>query len=485
MRNMMRAVAASVLLAAPAAGVAQSASELDPVAVARADWLEVATEHFTILTDATEGVAMGVGRRLEEFCDMLHTLHTGLRNYPALPTVIYVFRDRSEMAAFSPEGVENVAGFSTVGPGRNLFVMNAEVEGTSRASVVCHEFTHVFLNSNFSEMPVWMNEGLAEYYQTFRRRGRRAEFGHVIAGPSEWLESHPWTDLSMLFAMNTAAHAYQRDNDLRSTMYAQGWAIIHYLEADAARAVRLDSVLVAMRRGTPARVAFRAQFPADEWPALIDEVKRYVHDGALEPRAVNVSSEVDRREPRARTLSDSQAMLWLGDLMLSLGPGRERGASALYRAALAEEPALARAQAGLGYVADRSSDTSKAEAAYSDAARLAPGDARSALLAGLGRLQRAAHLSDSSSVSHTEIEQCLTSARQSLKRCLESDHDNPEALGALGLTFTWLGEAPEEAIRGLSAAVDALPAYSQFRAALKTARELRAREYSEAGKPEH
>jgi tetratricopeptide (TPR) repeat protein len=484
LRGVRQALAAGVLFVAPFALVARAAAEVDPIAVAKADWHEVATRHFTILTDAPEGIAMGAGRRLEDFCEMLHTLHPGLRNIPALPTVIYVFRDRAEMATFSPTTLENVAGFSTVGPGRNLFVMNAEVEGTDRASVVCHEFTHVFLNSNFSEMPVWMNEGLAQYYQTFRLRGRRAEFAHAIEGPPEWLESHAWADFDLLFAMNTAARAYQRDNELRSTMYAQGWATIHYLGADPARAARLDSVLVAMRHGTPARMAFRAQYPVDQWPQLIEAVKRHVHDGAFDARAVSLSAATEAAGPRERTLSAPEATQWLGDLMLSLGPGRQPGAVALFRSAVEGDPSLARAQASLGYLADRASDTLKAEAAYSAAERLAPRDARVALLTGLGRLQRAVLLGDSSA-DPGDIERCLALARRDLQRCIGSEPDNPEALGALGLTVTWLGEASEDAIRDLTAAVDALPAYPQYRAALKAAREMQARVPASPAKSEH
>src|SRR5262249_16196135 len=158
---------------------------------------------------------------------------------------IYVFRNRAEMAAFTPMGVESIEGFSTAGIGRNVFVMNAEVEGSDRSSVVCHEFTHVFVRSNFADMPLWLNEGLAEYYQSFRLPGHKAEFGHDFEGASYWLGEHEWADIDLLFAMKGASEAYRKDNELRTTTYAEGWAITHYLRSDPGRAAQFDSILSA------------------------------------------------------------------------------------------------------------------------------------------------------------------------------------------------------------------------------------------------
>lgn len=450
---------------------------VDPRPLADLTWTEVRTEHFTIVTDATEGAAMNIGRRLEDFARLLRTLHPGLRVFPSLPTDIYVFRSDAEMKDFTPSGTESISGYSTAGPGRSLFVTSAEVESDERAQVVCHEFTHLFIDANFADMPLWLNEGLAQYYQTFRLRGQRAEFGHPIDWRMEWLESHPLASLEMLFAMKTRAHAYQMANELRTTTYSEGWAIVHYLKADPARSTRFDSVLVSMRRGTPAPTAFRAQFPSEQWEAMVHDVQQYIHNGMLRNASVSLAT-VDAPEPRSRTLADGDALAALGDLSLALRA--DDNATALYQAALERQAGQARAQAALGYIADRGGDSTKAEAAYVKAAPGTASDVRVPLLAGMGTLERAHRAYAAANQASDAYTACVLAARARFARCLEIDPRQPEALGGLGITYIARGEAPDEAVRALEAATEALPSYEGYRNALRDAREIHASRHDEA-----
>lgn len=464
----IRALAAAIAVAGAVSLV--RGEGLDPGPLAAATWTEVRTEHFTIVTDAPGSNAGSIGRRIEEFAYFLRALNPGLRVYPSLPTDIYVFRSDEEMKQFTPHGAENISGYSSAGPGRSLFVTSAETDNEERAQVVCHEYTHLFIGTNFTDTPVWLNEGLAQYYQTFRQRGRHAEFGHELDGRREWLDSHPPVSLEVLFAMKTSARAYQADNDLRTTTYVEGWGIVHYLKADPARAARFDSVLVHMRRGATAPAAFREQFPSDHWEALVHDVQQYVHTGMLRNNSVTLEP-ADVQDTRDRTLSDGDALAALGDLSLALNADDD--ATALYKAALEREPGHARAQAALGYLADRAGDSARAEAAYVKAVPAAGKDVRVPLLAALGTLQRAHRVYEATKEPSSAYEAYVLAARARFRRCLEIDPHHPEALGGLGITFLELGEVPDEAVHALEAATDALPSYAGYRTALRSAREAR------------
>ena len=466
----VRALGAAVMAALAVSPVRGEA--LDPGPLAAANWTEVRTEHFTIVTDAAASAAGSIGRRLEDFADLLQTLYPGLRAFPALPTDVYVFRSDAEMKDFTPKGVESISGYSMAGTGRSLFVTSAEIESEERGQVICHEFTHLFIGANFADMPLWLNEGLAQYYQTFRQRGgRRADFGHELEGRAEWLDSHPYASLEVLFAMNTQAHAYQLANELRTTSYTEGWAIVHYLRADRARAARFDSVLVAMRRGVAAPTAFRAQFPSDQWEALIRSVQQYVHTGMLQNSSVTLAAQNDQ-DTRDHPLSDADALAALGDLALALNA--DDNATALYKAALEREPGHARAQAALGYLADRAGDSARAEAAYVKAVPAAGKDVRVPLLAALGTQERAHRVYEATKEPSDAYESYVLAARARFRRCLEIDPHHPEALGGLGITFLELGVVPDEAVHALEAATDALPSYDGYRRALRSAREAHA-----------
>jgi tetratricopeptide (TPR) repeat protein len=325
-----------------------------------------------------------------------------------------------------------------------------------------------------------LNEGLAQYYQSFRLRGHKAEFGHDYEGASYWLETHEWAEFYLLFAMKGASEAYRKDNELRTTTYAEGWAIAHYLQSEPGRAARFDSVLSAMHRGVTPMLAFRGQFPPDEWPTMIQDMKKYIHDGMLSPRTLLLSGPADEPELQGRAVPTAEALMRLGDLMMMLGEGRGASAKGLYQAALKQSGDLAQAHAAIGYLADRSGDSAKAEAAYSKAEAIAPRDARVALLAGLGTMSRAARLFEDPNTTPDAKRTCLLVARAHLEGYIHSGGTNPEALGTYGLTFVLLGEAPDQALRALEVAADELPSYTHFQAALRTARALNAGETTAA-----
>jgi hypothetical protein len=450
-----------------------AAEPLDLSALGKENWIEVRTQHFNILCDAPEGTAIGIGRRLEQFTGMLQTLHPNLRAHPAQPVDIYIFRDQKQMARFAPSQVENFSAMANTGLGHSLFIMDGQVEGSDRANLVCHEFTHLFLNANFAEMPLWLNEGLAQYYATFRQRGSRAECGHPRDGSVYWLKTHEYADLNLLFAMKPEAAAYQGSNELRTTTYAQGWAITHYLMAAPDRATKMDSVLGALRKGTPARVAFRAGFPVEQWPQLIQDVKRYLKDDMLEPRSIPLPEELQLAATNSRPVGAAEAFSRLGEMLLMMGPDRLADADTLCSTALAMDSTLARARIVAGYIADVRGASARAESCYVRAEAQAPGDARVALLAGLGTFVRYRRMHDSSPVSPSDITAQLPSARRHFELCLRAEPGNPEALGSLGLVALMEERVSDQEYRGLEVAVEALPARRDFAWALDRARELR------------
>ena len=461
-----------------------SAAPLDVDALAKRDWVEVRTPHFRLLTDAPENSASGLGVRLEQFSEFLHVVHPGLRNRPVLPVDVYVFRDLEDMRAFSPTTLENVQGFATTTIGRNVFVMNAGGEGPDRDHVLCHEYTHLFLNANFSGLPIFLNEGLAEYYETFRPRGDRAEFAHRQEWMQQWLAQHAYVDLDLLFAMNTQAPAYQRDNELRTTTYAEGWAIVHYLLAKPDRAVKFDSVLAQLRAGVPDRIAFRTQFPSDGWPALVASVKQYVTDAMFDVRTMPMRAGLDAPPSRGAAVTPAEALARLGDLVLALGSDRLDDAARLYTGALARDSALAQAWAAAGFVADAQGDSSRAEPLYRRAEAEAPDDPHVALLTGDGALERVRHLLKDDRISRSRVHELLVAARSRYARCLRGDENNPEALAGLGNTYIVELRMPDVAYHALALAKDELPGRTDVAAQFRYATELRQKVSSDTGAPD-
>jgi tetratricopeptide (TPR) repeat protein len=450
-----------------------SAGTPNPAELATHDWLEVRTPHFTVLSDARESLAIPAARRIEELAEMFRVLFPGLRPYPMLPVDVYVFRDEATLASFTPSNVENISGYSVEGPGRFMFVMHADIEGAERGQVVAHEYTHLFLRANFSEVPIWMNEGLAQYFQTFRVRGSRAEFGHKLEWAPYWLNEHEWSDLELLFAMKLGSAAYQRDNDLRTNTYAQGWALTHYLQSTKEKAARFDSILVALRRGLTPRMAFRTQYPPDQWPGIVDGARKYVRDGMFDYRTVSLPPSATEMDPRVRKLRSADALVRLGDLMLGGDPEERASSAALFTAALAEDSTLARAQAGLGYLADLAGDSAKAESWYQRAERRAPADPRVHLLVGLGQLNRCSDMEHETEAQQANLIGTASRARAHFEACLKAEADNPEALAGVAFSRLATGDLSDPALGALTKAADMLPSRKNLKSVLAEAQKAK------------
>jgi tetratricopeptide (TPR) repeat protein len=171
----MRRVAGLTLgLGVALSGCLAGHAELAPASAGGNAWSELKTDHFRIVTDLKERDAVNVLAEYEHVYQLLvSATHLssaqGSLQAPSFETQAVVFRDYDELHPFVPaqmvgiyqsslpneiEGVPTILASGTLSPfGRVLF-----------AHELAHRFNHVALGA----MPVWLNEGLAEYYSTIR-----------------------------------------------------------------------------------------------------------------------------------------------------------------------------------------------------------------------------------------------------------------------------------------------------------------------------
>ena len=105
---------------------------------------------------------------------------------------------------------------------------------------IVHEYVHVLFDA--PGLPLWLSEGIADYYSTttLSRDRRRVVLGDRIpahlAQASRW-----WVPLSQVLSVPRSARLSNDDTDM--SFYAESWLLVHYL-----------------MRGTPARGAQIARF---------------------------------------------------------------------------------------------------------------------------------------------------------------------------------------------------------------------------------
>ncbi|HET9211298.1 MAG TPA: tetratricopeptide repeat protein [Thermoanaerobaculia bacterium] len=429
------ALAAALWTAAVPAGALPSPKD---------SWIEVHTANFTLFSEVGERKTREIGEDLERLRDALSQLSPGLTLSSPIPTNIYVFRSASSFQPYQRiyNGKPLDSGGYFLGQQlANYVAINGDQHGDERG-IIYHEYLHYLLHNNFETLPLWLNEGLAEYYSTFQSDRNEARIGQPVREHVFWLRQHTFIPLSTLFAVTEKSPEYN-ETDRRGGFYAESWALVHYMiSGNPERRRQASEYLRLLQAGTPPDQIFAKAFGAD--PATLEhELRIYIQKKLFDftrlPIREGASLAVDVKPmPRADVLYR------LGDLLANLGDDHAAEAAEHLRAALALQPDHGPALAGLGFLAERAGRTAEARSYYEKAAKLAPDDVR------VQYLYANNLIADPGPDS-------LRLARAALKRAVALQPGFGEAWARLGYTYQAEENLPPEAVQVLETAHRLLP----------------------------
>ena len=95
---------------------------------------------------------------------------------------------------------------------------------------VYHEYVHYLMRRSMSQLPLWLTEGLAEFYGNTRLEKDKVFVGAPSTSNLIILRQNRLLPLSVLFAVN-ASSPYYHENNKASIFYAESWALTHFLIA--------------------------------------------------------------------------------------------------------------------------------------------------------------------------------------------------------------------------------------------------------------
>ena len=229
-------------------------------------WYELRSEHFHVLTDGSPKKAVQITRKLEEFRFLLSQVLPGLRLDPPVPTTVLLFRNSKSIRPYLRIGASGKplknAGFMQ--PGRERMYLVVDTSKSDVYQTAFHEFVHLVMHLTAEDIPVWLNEGVAEFYETAKIRGRNFTIGDFHEGWLRLLQREKLIPLDVLQEADHDSEYYTRE-ELRRTFYAQSWALVHFLmtENERQRRPQLAHYLQLTAKGVPTGQAFRAAFQAE------------------------------------------------------------------------------------------------------------------------------------------------------------------------------------------------------------------------------
>jgi hypothetical protein len=171
------------------------------------------------------------------------------------PLVIFAVKNEDTLKLLLPaywetKGRLHPAGIFMPGEARHYVAVRTNIEADNPYEVVYHEYTHAIMNLNFRGLPVWLGEGLAEYFANSAIHDKEVEIGKISPYHLQVLQSTRLIPVDALMQAGADSPYYNEQN--RATVfYAESWAIVHYLLTDPG--ARKRQLLTAFfRRGMPA-----------------------------------------------------------------------------------------------------------------------------------------------------------------------------------------------------------------------------------------
>lgn len=426
-----------------------------PVVFAKDNWVSVRTKNFFMIGNTGEKEIRQVGLKLEQFREVFTRLFPKMRFNTPVPTTVVVFKSHSSYGPFKPHA--NTAGYFQAGQDVNYITLTTELDGRQDPfNVIFHEYTHLLVNNTFENAPLWFNEGLAEYYSSFKMTDdRKVELGYPISNHVYLLRDNKMLPLRTLFEVDHKSPHYN-ESKKQGIFYAQSWALMHYLLiGKAGKVEQLAKFLELQNANVPMDQAFQESFGMP-YEAMEKDLRNYVKQNRYNVINGHFENKLQLdTNTQATPLTEAEAQAYLGDLMLH---GYRKDAYTYLQKALKLDPNLGMAHASLGMAYFREGKVDEARASLERAVAL---NSQNYLAHYYYAFTLSRRTPESEPVASYTPE-ALKKIREHLEKAIALRPDYPESYNLLAFVSLVSGENMAEAIDSLKKALRASPGRHDF-----------------------
>lgn len=416
-------------------------------------WIEVRSPHFTVVTDGGEKQGRDIATHFEQIRGVFQKALPHVRVDPTAPVVILATKNGKGLGELLPgfwntKGERRPAGMFVGGPGINYVALRLDANREDDYHVVYHEYVHLLESLNFTSMPLWISEGLADFYGSVRPMGRTIGIGYPIYDYAYLLQNAfagngvKILPLSRVFTANEESPEYNKE-DLTPVFYAESWALTDYLftTKKASEKEELLQYMQAVEKGESSVDAARQAF--GDLKQLQSNLERFAREARFHYYAMKAPFRAATADFSSRTLSNAEADAVRGDFLVETN--RPKEAKPLLQEASRLDPDLSAPYESLGVLALRRGDEDQA----------------------LHFLDRAIALNSTSFVAYYNRAELLLhgpggldtvgQAEADLNRCINLNSNFAEGYRALAAVESARGEDPAQALALARRAIELQP----------------------------
>ena len=422
-----------------------------PMRAARHEaWVEVRSPNFFIVSNAGEKQA----RRTAVQFEQIHTLfREGLavaQGHPSPIITIFALKDEKSLGDLLPDywtrGHMHPSGVFAFRMYQYYAAVNLEAPGTNPFATMYHEYYHSLTIPFFPELPVWLSEGLADFFGQSQVNGNVATMGMPDPDLIEELRHNKLIPLDVLFHVDASSPYYNEENKV-SVFYAESWALTHYLmlgDKQAHRQMLLDYAGALASGSSPDQAAAKA---FGDLKKLQDDLSRYIGKFSFSYFQMKAPAELAPAELHVRELSDAEEEAYRGGFV---AVRRRPEAKQILQNAVNLDPRLALAHRNLGIEEYLEGNRDSALTSISEAVKL---DSKN----GFGRYLRA-YLTFFGAGGFPQDSQI----EEDLRQAVVSKPDFAPASALLGLYLSSRRQNSAEALMYAKKAVSLEPGNTEF-----------------------
>jgi tetratricopeptide (TPR) repeat protein len=286
------------------------------------NWIEIKSPHYTIYSNSGEHDGRRVAAQFEEIRALFEQSFPKLKVDFGKPTNVYVLKDENSLKLLMPSYGQNknaikIAGQYHLSNDKNFAVVRADVTGTGTNPyhVMYHEWAHGLFRLNFRGLPLWLDEGLAEYWGGSDIDNREGRVGMADRAQLRVLQQNTFIPISTLVSVDATSPLYNT-RDHAGMFYAESWAIVHYFSSaqEVSDQHLLNKYLAALQATDDPIEAANRSF--GDLKKLGEKLEAYTRQSAFLYQRIAVNSNISEKDFASRHLSPAEGLVAQADYLV-------------------------------------------------------------------------------------------------------------------------------------------------------------------------
>jgi tetratricopeptide (TPR) repeat protein len=335
-------------------------------------WFEVRSPNFIVLTNSNEKQGLRIANQFERMRAVFHLLMPTASDSAGSPIIVLALKDKKAMQALEPEsylakGQVDLAGFFMRAPDKNYILLRLDAQGAHPFASVYHEYTHYLMRDAGAWLPLWLNEGMAEFFQNTDIEDKEVLLGQASADDVLYLRQNKLIPLTTLLKVDYSS-PYYHEEQKGSVFYAESWALTHMLTiSDAQKGTnRVQDYANLLVKKQDAVTAAQQAF--GDLNQLQKSLDIYISQLAFMMFKLNKPIPVDESKFQVRAIPATDADAIRADVLVY--NQRTRDAQVLIDQVLHDDPNNALAHETMGFLKFREGDKEAAMKWYGEAVKL-------------------------------------------------------------------------------------------------------------------